>query len=170
MVSHTLQARVAQPLGVSTPQLQVHLSHRREKRTLEPLCSCVTREGLCLLPCSAGMAGATEVMAVKRPRWGLMPCILAVIPVSCFGLQCGALGYKPLRLAVSPPWAEHFLGPSQDLMPQCPSVQAPHRDCDVGLPGLLSHPDIHPTLGGCPASFLPGLPSTWGPALPRHQV
>lgn len=64
------------------------------------------------------MAGATEVVTVRHLWWGLMLCILAAAPVSCSGFQCG-VGYKPLRLAVSPPWAEHFLGPSQDLTPQC---------------------------------------------------
>ena len=73
MVYHMLQDHMAQPLGVSTPQLQVHLSHRRENRTLEAAAVLLER-GTLPLTCFTGMAGATEMMTVKHLGQDLVLC------------------------------------------------------------------------------------------------
>lgn len=138
------------------------------------------------LTCFTGMAGATEIMteapgagsrtlqAMRAPL--LATAFLAMVPVSCCCLQRGPLGCKPLRLAVSPAWAEHQLGPGQHLTPKA-SAPPPRivmgtvtwarlacRAAPMLTPpwaAALHHSSQdHPARGG----------GGGGAALPRHQV
>ena len=85
----------------------------------------------------------------------LATAFLAIVPVSCCCLQCGPLGCKPLRLAVSPAWAEHQLGPGRDLTPKA----------SVPLPRIVTGTVTWPRLA-CRAA--PTLTPPWATAL-RHS-
>ena len=89
-VSHTLQARMAQPLGVSTPQLQVHLSYRREKGPWSHSAAASLKRGtlpLSLLRRDGRGPWSSDCEAPVVGSYALHPCCC-----SCFLLWLSAWG------------------------------------------------------------------------------